>query len=183
MAQPTAWRRELAIGENIAEFSLAIDQLTNGTEQESHALGAGAGGVRTEFTIACAGGNTVLHRPCDCLSIVAVCRNIREAALALGFRRTGSTPQEGDDLCAGAGLVRLKEAVADTAGDSIFLRPLHGLVVVGAGGHITERACLNFLDKGILSSGGMKCFQFGAMLLSDSTRSDAGQFFRGVATV
>ena len=60
----------VAIGGNIAELGLAIDYLTNGAEQESHALGAGAGGVRPEFTIACAGGNTVLHRPCDCLSIV-----------------------------------------------------------------------------------------------------------------
>ena len=33
----------VAIGENIAELCLAIDQLTNGTEQESHALGTGAG--------------------------------------------------------------------------------------------------------------------------------------------
>ena len=42
----------VAIGKNIAELCLAIDQLTNGTEQESHALGTGAGGVRTEFAIA-----------------------------------------------------------------------------------------------------------------------------------
>ena len=41
----------VAIGKNIAELCLAIDQLTNGTEQESHALGTGAGGVRTEFAI------------------------------------------------------------------------------------------------------------------------------------
>ena len=51
-------------------------------------------------------------------------------------------------MCAGARLVRSKETVADTAGNALFLCPLHGLVVVGAGGHITERAYLNFLDKG-----------------------------------
>ena len=51
-------------------------------------------------------------------------------------------------MCAGARLVRPKEAVADTAGDALFLRPLHSLIVIGAGGHIAERACLNFLDKG-----------------------------------
>ena len=51
-------------------------------------------------------------------------------------------------MCAGARLVRPKETVADTAGNALFLCPLHGLVVVGAGGYITERACLNFLEKG-----------------------------------
>ena len=113
----------VAIGKNIAELCLAIDQLTNGTEQESHALGTGAGGVRTEFAIARSCGDTVLHRPRNCLSIIAVRRNIREAAHALGFGRTGSTPQEGDDLCAGAGLVRSKEAVANTAGDALLGGP------------------------------------------------------------
>ena len=138
----------VAIGKNIAELCLAIDQLTNGTEQESHALGTGAGGVRTEFAIARSCGDTVLHRPRNCLSIIAVRRNIREAAHALGFGRTGSAPQEGDDLRTGARLVRPKEAVADAAGDALFLRPLHSLIVIGTGGHIAERACLNFLSKG-----------------------------------
>ena len=137
----------VAIGKNIAELCLAIDQLTNGTEQESHALGTGAGGVRTEFAIARSCGDTVFYRPCNRLCIIGIHGHIGEAAHGLGFGGTGSTPQEGDDLRAGARLVRPKEAVADTAGDALFLRPLHGLVVIGVGGHITERAYLNFLDK------------------------------------
>ena len=55
----------VAVGEHIAELSLAIDQLTNGTEQESHALGTGAGGVRTEFAITRSCGDTVFYRPCN----------------------------------------------------------------------------------------------------------------------
>ncbi len=44
-----------------------------------------------------------------------------------------------------------KEAVANTAGDTLFLCPLHSLIVISAGGHITERAYLNFLDKGSIN--------------------------------
>ena len=54
----------VAISKDIAELSLAIDQLTNGSEQESHALSTGTGSVRAEFTIARSCGDTVLHRPC-----------------------------------------------------------------------------------------------------------------------
>lgn len=133
----------VAIGKNIAELCLAIDQLTNGTEQESHALGTGAGGVRTEFAITRSCGDTVFYRPCNRLCIIGISGHIGETAHSLGFGRTGSTPQEGDDLCAGARLVRPKEAVANTAGDALFLRPLHSLIVIGAGGHIAERAYLN----------------------------------------
>ena len=128
----------VAVGEHIAELCLAIDQLTNGTEQESHALSTGAGGVRTEFAIARAGGDTILYCPCNCLCIIGIHGHIGEAAHGLGFGGTGSAPQEGDDLCAGARLVRPKEAVANTAGDALLGGPLHSLIVVGVGGNVRE---------------------------------------------
>ena len=75
-----------------------------------------------------------------------------DGSLPSGFLSAEIQPiQECCDLCAGAGLVRSKEAVANTAGDALFLCPLHSLIVIGAGGHIAERAYLNFLDKGSIN--------------------------------
>ena len=128
----------VAIGKNIAELCLAIDQLTNGTEQESHALGTGAGGVRTEFAIARSCGDTVLHRPRNCLSIIAVRRNIREAAHALGFGRTGSTPQERDDLRTSAGLVGAEMLGVRAGGDAILRSPENCIIVIIAGLDVHE---------------------------------------------
>ena len=141
----------VAIGKNIAELCLAIDQLTNGTEQESHALGTGAGRVGAELAVTGTGGDALAQRPADSFGVVRVLGNICHVHSVIHHGRTGSAPQESDDLSAGAGLIRPKETVADTAGNALFLRPLHSLIVIGAGGHIAERACLNFLDKGSIN--------------------------------
>ena len=112
----------VAIGKNIAELCLAIDQLTNGTEQESHALGTGAGRVGAELAVTGTGGDALAQRPADSSGIVRVLGNICHVHSVIHHGRTGSAPQEGHDLRAGARLVRHKEAVANTAGDSLFMR-------------------------------------------------------------
>ena len=98
----------VAVSGNIAERGLAVNRFADSTEQERHTLCAGAGGVGTEFTAARAGGNAVLYRPSNRFCIIAAGRNIRKAACVLRFGRTGSTPQECDNLCAGTAVVRSK---------------------------------------------------------------------------
>ena len=58
------------------------------------------------------------------------------------------TVQERDDLCAGAAIVWPEQAITDAVGDAVLHGPRHRVGVIGAGGHIAERACLNFREKG-----------------------------------
>ena len=171
---------EVAVGRDIAELGLAGCLCVQRAGEKRHRLRTGAGGIRAECGGRRAGGDAVLDGPRDSLLIVAAGDHIGHASRgALRLGRAGSTPQEGDDLSAGAGLVRPKEAISDTAGDALFLRPLHSLLVIGAGGHIAKRACLNFLNKGSidfnLAGGHGKCIltttlvgqiQFVAVLIS-----------------
>lgn len=99
--------------------------------EKSYDLRTCAAIVRSEQAFSNAVGDIVLHSPCHSVCIVAVGGNIGEAVLCLRLGRTCCTPQEGDDLGAGTGLVRSKEAVADAAGDSIRCYPLDRLIVHG----------------------------------------------------
>ena len=93
-------------GGNIAELGFTADcGAAGGTIEEGHRLRTGAGRVGAELALACAAGDAVFDRPGNSLGIEGVSGNIREAAHALGSGRTGRTPQEGDDLRAGAGIV------------------------------------------------------------------------------
>ena len=56
----------------------------------------------------------------------------------LAYLLAERSPQERDDLGAGAGLVRCKEAVTNAAGDAVLCRPLDGLVVIGVIGYVIE---------------------------------------------
>ena len=124
---------------HITERAAATDcGAAGGSIEECDRLLTGAGGVRAEFTIACAGGDTVLHRPRNCLSIIAVRRNIREAAHALGFGRTGSTPQERDDLRTSAGLVGAEMLGVRAGGDAILRSPENCIIVIIAGLDVHE---------------------------------------------
>ena len=48
------------------------------------------------------------------------------------------SPQERDDLRAGAGLLGSEQAIAHAGGDAVLDRPLDGLIEVGVVGHIVE---------------------------------------------
>ena len=112
----------VAIGENIAELCLAIDQLTNGTEQESHALGTGADGVRTEFAIACAGDDSRTHGSVHGLQCVAgdllIVHILPDGHAALGgviALFLSVTPQHGGHLLTGDRIVGAESAIAIAA--------------------------------------------------------------------
>ena len=92
-------------------------------EQERDDLRSGAGGVRVKSAAAYAGRDAVFHRPCNCLCIVSVRRNIHKRAHALGLRRTCRAPQEGDRLRSGARCIRAEQVVSGTAGNAVFHCP------------------------------------------------------------
>ena len=58
--------------------------------------------------------------------------------------------QERHDLAAGAGAVDAEGAVGKAVGDAQLLGPLHGVEVIGVGGHVNEGAGLPRLDEGRL---------------------------------
>lgn len=80
------------------------------------------------------GGRTVGHllhiAPGHRLGIIAIRRNIREAAGALWLRGANGSPQESHGLGAGAGAAGSKQVLADAGGDALADRPLDCLVVV-----------------------------------------------------
>ena len=108
----------VCIGRYIGEGRTAADCRTAcRTVQERCALCSREDGAGCKRCIARALGNAILNCPCNRLSVVCICRNIREAAQRLRFRRTRRAPQECYDLCSGAGSVRSEQRVAHTAGN------------------------------------------------------------------
>ena len=114
----------VCIGRYIGESRATADRRTAcRTVQERCALCSRADGAGCKRCIARALGNAILNRPRNCLGVVCICRNIREAAQRLRLRRTCRTPQEGYDLRSGAGSVRSKQRVAHTSGNALVLPP------------------------------------------------------------
>lgn len=94
----------VCIGRYIGEGRTAADCWTAGcARQERYAVCSRADGAGCKRCIARAIGNAVLNCPCNRLGVVCICRNIREAAQRLRFRRTRRAPQECYDLRSGAG--------------------------------------------------------------------------------
>ena len=125
---------------HIAEFRAADNCGTSRCAvQERHTLCTGAGVFGIELSVAGAAGNSLFHRPCNCLSIVAVRRNIGEAAHALGLRRTGRTPQEGDGLRASADAIGVEGRCARAGGNVLLNRPDNRVLVISAGGNVGKR--------------------------------------------
>ena len=130
---------------HIAEFRAADNCGTSRCAvQERHTLCTGTGVFGIELSVAGAAGNSLFHRPCNCLSIVAVRRDIGEAAHALGFRRTGRTPKECDDLRAGADAVGVEGGGVGAGGNALVHSPDHGVLIIAAGGNVS---------KGVLAGG------------------------------
>ena len=112
--------------------------LTVRPEEERYGLSTGAGGVRTEQAVACTVGDAVFNGPRHRLGVVAACGNIRKADRALQFGRTGGTPQEGDDLGAGAVQVGTEGGVHSALGDLALEHPLHCADIVGVVCHVRK---------------------------------------------
>ena len=88
----------------ISEIAVAGSGICLGcARQERYAVCSRADGAGCKRCIARAIGNAVLNCPCNRLGVVCICRNIREAAQRLRFRRTRRAPQECYDLRSGAG--------------------------------------------------------------------------------
>ena len=124
--------------------------------QEGDDLRAGAGGVGAEHGVAGALGDAVLHSPQDSIMVVAASRNVGKGHnLGLGGRRTGSAPQEGDSLRAGAVAARVEGRGARAAGNALAHSPDNSILIVGACGHV---------DEGILAGGGSSLVLVGNLL-------------------
>ena len=95
--------------------------------------------VRREPIVAHAVRYAILERPRACFGIVAVGRNICEVGLAvcLGIQRPR---KEGYALGSRAGRIGSKQAITDTAGDTVFDRPRDRLGVVRIRRNIREAA-------------------------------------------
>ena len=106
LLRPRDSRGVVSVSRHIGEGSVAAHgRAAGGAIQEGDSLSARAGGIGAELAVAGAAGDAVFNGPGDCLGVVSVSGNIGEVARALGSGRTGRTPQEGDDLRTGAGLV------------------------------------------------------------------------------
>ena len=78
-----------------------------GSIQEGHDLRSCAVVAGAEQTAADAAGDLVLLRPCDCISVVGICRHIVERAAAADGGAAGGAVEEGYSLLTGASSVRL----------------------------------------------------------------------------
>ena len=98
-------------------------KLENQTEQQIQIVVDSASGILLEVYVqavngAGAGGDAQADSPADSLGIVSVSRNIGEVHGIVHHRAAGCTPQEGDDLGAGAGSVGREGGVGGAAGDA-----------------------------------------------------------------
>lgn len=87
-----------------------------GTVQECDNLRSGAGIPGAEQAAADTAGHAVLLRPCDCISVVGICRHIVERAASADGGAAGGAVEEGYSLFTGASSVRAELAVAGAAG-------------------------------------------------------------------
>ena len=79
----------------ISEIAIAGSGICLGcARQERYAVCSRADGAGCKRCIARAIGNTVLNCPCNCLSVVRICRNIAKCTQLLRLGRTCRTPQE-----------------------------------------------------------------------------------------
>ncbi len=107
--------------------------------EERHDLRSCAGVIGAEQTVADAAGDAVLLCPSHCRCVVSVGRHIGEGCVAADSGVALGTPQEGDDLRTGAGLVGSEQAVADAvrrsrAGLQDPKKPIASFIFLGTTG-------------------------------------------------
>ena len=91
-----------------------------GSIQECCDLGAGTGGVGAEPVLAGAGGDALLHGPQDRVVVVCVGAHIGKRVGPVSLGGAVGTPQEGDDLGAGAAHVGTECVGGSTGGTDII---------------------------------------------------------------
>lgn len=129
------------IGERQVEHPRAREALTlrlSAAVDHGRSLRAGADAVCAEGRLRQAGDDAGTRRPTDRLGIICALVHIREQHQVIHHGGASRAPEEGHDLGAGAGLVRCKEAAADTAGDAVLRRPLDRLIVISVIGYVIE---------------------------------------------
>ena len=129
------------IGERQVEHPRAREALTlrlSAAVEHGRSLRAGADAVCAEGRLRQAGDDAGTRHPTDRLGIICALVHIRERHQVIHHGGASRAPEEGHDLGAGAGLVRCKEAAADTAGDAVLRRPLDRLIVISVIGYVIE---------------------------------------------
>ena len=88
--------------------------LRHRSPKEGHDLCAGAVVIRAEHGIAGSLGDILFDRPQHSVCVIVACGNVRKGIAAANCRCVLAAPQECDDLCACAGLVRAESSIAGT---------------------------------------------------------------------
>ena len=120
-----------------------------GAIEEGHDLGPGTAVAGAERGVRCAVGHAVLHSPGHSLGVEVTGCHVGEA----GHRGGGDAQcavQERHALAPGAGIAGVEQGVVLAVGDAQLPGPLHGVEVIGVGGHVNEGAGLPRLDEGRL---------------------------------
>ena len=115
--------------------------------QECHDLRSGAGGVGAEGGGAGACGDTGFGGPEDGFFVVGAGLDVRKGIVrCLRCGAALEAPEEGDDLCAGAGRIGTKRGCAGAGCDVLFHCPEDGFIVVSVGD----------VCKGVVGAGGLR---------------------------
>ena len=107
--------------------------------EEGHDLRSGAIRVGAECGVGGSLGDVLLDRPQYRVGIVDGGLHIDKEIGCTRCRGLLRTPQESDDLGAGAGHVGAERGVAGALGDAVFYRPQHRVVIVAARGNVGKR--------------------------------------------
>ena len=176
----------------VSEIAVARSGICPGcARQDRYAMCARAGLIRAEGGIGRTVCDAVLNCPCNCLGVVCICRNIREAAQRLRFRRTRRAPQEGYNLRSGAGSVRANSVSLIPPVMPLLRRPEDCVIIIILRVHIGEevehgvvihKGCLHRNlarrhDEGVLAAALVGQRERLAVLVQH------GQAFEGVALV
>jgi len=116
-----------------------LNLFTQITEDEGDDLCTGAAVSGAEGSCACAGGDVFGNRPQNCVGIVIIDIHIAKGVSCSYSELTCRTPQQGNGLTAGYGILGAKDSCAGTHRDALFRCPQDGLVVISALCHVSER--------------------------------------------
>ena len=115
-----------------------VSQSLLAAPEEGHDLRSGAICVGAECRVGGSLGDILLDCPQNRVGIVGGGLHISKGIDRTACRGFLRTPQEGDDLGAGAGHIGAERGVAGSLGDAVFYRPQHRVVIIAAHGDIGE---------------------------------------------
>ena len=105
-------------------------------------LRAGADAVCAEGRLRQAGDDAGTRRPTDRLGIICALVHIRERHQVIHHGGASGTPQEGHGLRTGADAIRGEMGIIGSLGNAVFHCPIHGVLIIAAGGNIHKHAGL-----------------------------------------